>query len=90
GTGWLVPMGFERGVALPLMARDTSAARYRAAFVDARFGVEIGVQRDQQRVARIRRRRARAAQQYGRRCVGRAQLQQFAACGRDRRRAAPG
>ncbi|MBU9281593.1 maltotransferase domain-containing protein [Burkholderia multivorans] len=37
GTGWLVPMGFERGVALPLMARDASAARYRAAFDAARF-----------------------------------------------------
>ncbi|WP_175804263.1 maltotransferase domain-containing protein [Burkholderia ambifaria] len=37
GTGWLVPMGFERGVALPLMARDADAARYRAALDDARF-----------------------------------------------------
>ncbi|RQR53069.1 DUF3416 domain-containing protein [Burkholderia sp. Bp9140] len=37
GTGWLVPMGFERGVALPLMARDADAARYRAAFDGARF-----------------------------------------------------
>ncbi|WP_269509159.1 maltotransferase domain-containing protein [Burkholderia sp. IMCC1007] len=37
GTGWLVPMGFERGVTLPLMARDADAARYRAAFDGARF-----------------------------------------------------
>lgn len=37
GTGWLVPMGFERGVALPLMARDADADRYRAAFDAARF-----------------------------------------------------
>ncbi|WP_322021156.1 MULTISPECIES: maltotransferase domain-containing protein [unclassified Burkholderia] len=37
GTGWLVPMGFERGVALPLMVRDADAARYRAAFDVARF-----------------------------------------------------
>ncbi|HDR8858683.1 TPA: DUF3416 domain-containing protein [Burkholderia territorii] len=37
GTGWLVPMGFERGVTLPLMARDADATRYRAAFDGARF-----------------------------------------------------
>ncbi|AJY10974.1 DUF3416 domain-containing protein [Burkholderia dolosa] len=37
GTGWLVPMGFERGVAVPLMARDGDAGRYRAAFDAARF-----------------------------------------------------
>ncbi|MBR8405367.1 maltotransferase domain-containing protein [Burkholderia cenocepacia] len=37
GTGWLVPMGFERGVTVPLMARDADAARYRAAFEHARF-----------------------------------------------------
>jgi starch synthase (maltosyl-transferring) len=38
GTGWLVPMGFERGVALPLMTHDADAARYRAAF-DARASI---------------------------------------------------
>ena len=37
GTGWLVPMGFDRGVTVPLMARDADAARYRAAFERARF-----------------------------------------------------
>ncbi|WP_175919661.1 maltotransferase domain-containing protein [Burkholderia pyrrocinia] len=37
GTGWLAPMGFERGVALPLMSRDADADRYRTAFERARF-----------------------------------------------------
>ncbi|RQS71237.1 DUF3416 domain-containing protein [Burkholderia sp. Bp8963] len=37
GTGWLVPMGFERGVALPLMARDAPADRYRAAYREGAF-----------------------------------------------------
>lgn len=37
GTGWLVPMGFERGVTLPLMARDAQADRYRDAWRSAGF-----------------------------------------------------
>ncbi|WP_175836694.1 alpha-1,4-glucan--maltose-1-phosphate maltosyltransferase [Burkholderia anthina] len=43
GTGWLVPMGFERGVTLPLMARDADAARYRAAFDGARFDLSAAL-----------------------------------------------
>ncbi|AYX06097.1 alpha amylase [Burkholderia pseudomallei] len=37
GTGWLVPMGFERGVAVELMAREPRADAYRAALDSAPF-----------------------------------------------------
>lgn len=43
GTGWLVPMGFERGVTLPLLARDTDADRYRAACRAAPFDLSAAL-----------------------------------------------
>ncbi|WP_414441353.1 maltotransferase domain-containing protein [Burkholderia sp. 22PA0106] len=37
GTGWLVPMGFERGVATPLMTAHPQPAAFREAFEHAPF-----------------------------------------------------
>ncbi|MEX3628219.1 MAG: maltotransferase domain-containing protein [Burkholderia sp.] len=37
GTGWLVPMGFERGVATPLMTAHPQPAAFRDAFERAPF-----------------------------------------------------
>ncbi len=37
GTGWLVPMGFERGVATPLMTAHPQPAAFREAFERAPF-----------------------------------------------------
>ncbi|CAN0626623.1 Alpha-1,4-glucan:maltose-1-phosphate maltosyltransferase [Burkholderia multivorans] len=37
GSGWLVPMGFERGIAQPLMDRDANPKDYRAAYDAAPF-----------------------------------------------------
>jgi len=43
GTGWLMPMGFEFGIAEPLSPTTGSAARYRDACAAARFDLSAAV-----------------------------------------------
>ncbi|HTI19050.1 MAG TPA: maltotransferase domain-containing protein [Trinickia sp.] len=43
GTGWLMPMGFEYGVAEPLSYRAGSAERYRSSCAAAQFDLSVDV-----------------------------------------------